>query len=330
MGVLIVGVPAVHSGRLPGPLLAVIALTPVAAFELVVGLPAAAQCFERVRQAQGRVFAVIDTDPAVVDPESPARVDPPHGLRVTGLRARYGPGGPWALDGIDLDLPPGRRVGVVGPSGAGKSTLAAVLVRFLPYEEGSVVLDGVELAALAGDDVRGVVGLATQETHIFDTTLRENLLLARRDATDAAVHSALNRARLLDWVGDLPHGLDTEVGEHGAGMSGGQRQRLAIARTLLAAFPVLVLDEPGEHLDTATADALTADLVDMTRGQTTVMITHRLAGLEAMDEILVLDAGRVVERGSHVELIAAKGVYARQWQRECGFDAAIPRITHPG
>jgi thiol reductant ABC exporter CydC subunit len=320
-GILLAGVPAVHSGRLRGPLLAVIALIPLAVFELVVGLPAATQSLERVRHAAARVFAVLDAEPAVEDPELPrALPEPPYHLHICGLRARYTPCGPWALDGIDLDLPPGRRVGVVGPSGAGKSTLAAVLLRFLPYSAGSVTLSGVELATLAGADVRRVVGLAAQDTHLFDTTMRENLVMARRDASEADVELALERARLLDWVEELPAGLDTEVGEHGARLSGGQRQRLGIARTVLAGFPVLILDEPGEHLDAATADALTTDLVDLTRGHTTVMITHRLAGLEAMDEILVLDAGRVVQRGTHDQLIAADGPYAEQWQRECRLD----------
>jgi thiol reductant ABC exporter CydC subunit len=324
-GILLVGVPSVHSGRLQGPLLAVIALTPLAAFELVTGLPAAAQCLERVRQSAARVFAVTATPPPVVDPEVPKPVAPaPHSLSVRGLRARYGPDRGWALDGVDLDLSPGRRVGVVGPSGAGKSTLAAVLTRFLPYE-GSTTLDGTELDELSGEDIRRVVGLAAQDTHIFDTTLRQNLLLAQRDATSEAVRLAVGRARLLDWVAELPAGLDTKVGEHGARMSGGQRQRVGMARVFLAGFPVLVLDEPEEHLDAATASALVEDLIDATRGQTTVMITHRVAALEAMDEILVLDGGRVVQRGTHSQLIAADGFYSRQWQRECRPGAEVGR-----
>ena len=226
-GILLAGVPSVHSGRLQGPLLAVVALLPLAAFEMVTGLPAAAQSLERVRRSAGRIFEVLDARPVVVDPRGsrPRGSCRPHRLLLRGLGVRYDPLGPWALDGVDLDLSPGRRVGVIGPSGAGKSTLAAVLLRFLPYESGSVTLDGVELSALAGEDVRRVVGLAAQDTHVFETTLRENVLLARRDAPEAALQQAFQRAKLWDWVEELPAGLDTKVGQHGAGMSGGQRQR---------------------------------------------------------------------------------------------------------
>ena len=281
---LFFGVPAVRSGRLEDPLLAVVALIPLAVFETVVGLPAAAQCLERVRQSAARLFAVMGTPPAVVSPEVPVPLGPPpHRLSMRGVRARYGPGERWALDGVDLDLPPGHRVGVVGASGAGKASLAGVLLRFLPYESGSVTLDGTELTEMSGEDVRRVVGLADQDTHIFQASLRENLLLARRDASEAMVSQALERARLLDWVDELPAGLATKVGEHGSRLSAGQRQRLGIARVVLAGFPVLILDEPEEHLDRATADALVNDIIELTRGQTTVMITHRLASLEAMD-----------------------------------------------
>jgi thiol reductant ABC exporter CydC subunit len=322
-GTLLVGVPAVHSGRLHGPLLAVIALIPLAAFELTVGLPAAAQSLERARQSAARVFDVIDASPVVEEPPGAVPLGPPpHHIEIRRLRVRYAPEALPALDGVALDLPPGRRVAVIGPSGAGKTTLGAVLLRFVDYS-GSVTLDGIELAAVEGEDVRRVVGMAAQDAHVFDTTLRENLLVARREASDTDIWTALEQARLADWIRGLPAGLDTEVGEHGAGMSGGQRQRLGIARVLLADFPVLVLDEPGEHLDTATADELTADLLDLTRGRTTVLITHRLAGLDAMDEILVLDAGRVVERGTHTDLLDQGGPYSQQWQRECSVDAQI-------
>ena len=169
---------------------------------------------------------------------------------------------------------------------------------------------------MSGEDCRRVIGLVAQDAHIFNASVEENLRLARRDATAEELRSALQRARLLEWTEELPDGLSTEVGEFGSRMSGGQRQRLAIARALLADFPMLVLDEPGEHLDTATADALVSDVLEATSEQSMLLITHRLAGLEAVDEVIVLDAGRAVERGTHAQLLTRRGSYAAMWQRE--------------
>jgi len=320
-GALAVGVSAVHAGHLEGVLLAGLALIPLVAFELVTPLPGAAQTLQRVRRAAARVFEVMETPPPVAEPAHPAAlVSGPHALKVRALRYSYPGQTHRALDGVDLDLSPGRRVAVVGPSGAGKSTLAAVLLRFLSYDEGgSITLDGVELAELDGDATRRVVGLVAQDAHVFDSTLEENLRLARRGATESELEDALGAARLLGWIRELPAGLQTEVGERGARMSGGQRQRLAIARALLADFGVLILDEPGEHLDTQTADAIVADLLTITEGRTTLLITHRLTGLEDVDEVLMLDHGRVHERGTHGELVGLGGRYAELWRRERSF-----------
>ena len=316
-GALLVGVAAVHAGRLDGVLLAGLALIPLVSFELVTGLPTATQTLQRVRRCAARVFEVMDTPAPVSEPAHPrALPQPPHTLRVRELRFTYPGAARPALDGIDLDLGPGRRVGVVGPSGAGKSTLAGVLLRFLPYDGGSVTLDGVEISDLDGDQCRTVVGLVSQDAHVFDSTLEQNLRLARREASTDDLHAVLAAVRLLDWTEQLPAGLNTEVGERGARMSGGQRQRLAIARALLADFPLVVLDEPGEHLDTQTADAIVADLLAVTRATGTLLITHRLVGLEEVDEVLVLDRGRVVERGTHAELLALGARYTSLWQRE--------------
>jgi len=318
-GALLVGVAAVRAGALNGVLLAVIVLIPLAAFELVTELPAATQTLQRVRRSAARTLEVIGARPPVVEPANPRPLPLPgsaHALRVRGLSTRYGDHGPWVLDGLDLDLTAGRSVAVVGRSGAGKSTLADVLVRFLPYQCGSVTLDGVEISELCGDEYRQVIGLMSQDAHIFDTTLEENLRLARRDATDEELRGALERARLLDWAQSLPAGLGARVGANGARISGGQRQRLALARALLADFPLLVVDEPGEHLDTRTADALVADLLSAARAQAVLLITHRLAGLDAVDEVIVLDDGRVLERGTHAELLGLGGHYARIWTRE--------------
>jgi ABC-type multidrug transport system fused ATPase/permease subunit len=207
-------------------------------------------------------------------------------------------------------------VAVVGPSGAGKSTLAAVLVGFLRCRSGSITLSGVPVEQLSGDDLRSVVGLVGQDAYLFDTTVADNLRVGRRDATDDQLHDVLHRVGLSAWLGELPGGLRTEVGTHGARLSGGQRQRLAVARALLADFPLLVVDEPAEHLEPAAADALTADLLDVTDGRSLVLITHRLAGLESVDEILVMEHGRVVQRGTHDELLDQAGRYSDLWWEE--------------
>ncbi|MFD7503867.1 thiol reductant ABC exporter subunit CydD [Streptomyces sp. NPDC059850] len=316
------GAGAVADGRLHGVWLAVVVLTPLAAFEAVAGLPLAVQHRQRVRRAAERVYEVIDAPLPVRDggaEEPPSSAFP---LVVRGLSARHAGQRTRALDGFDLELRPGRRVAVVGPSGSGKTTLAQVLLRFLDAEDGTYTLAGRDAAAVDGDAVRRLVGLCAQDAHIFDSSLRENLRLARPGASEDELRTALAAARLLEWVDGLPDGLDTHVGELGARLSGGQRQRLALARALLADFPVLVLDEPAEHLDLPTADALTADLLTATRGVTTVLITHRLAGLEAVDEVIVLDGGRAVQRGTYEELAVADGPFRRMLEREAA--EAVP------
>ncbi|MEV7090353.1 thiol reductant ABC exporter subunit CydD [Streptomyces sp. NPDC093085] len=311
------GVQAVHTGRLDGVELAVVVLTPLAAFEAVAGLPLAVLHRQRARRGAERVCEVLDAPVPVQEPERPAPAPgTPFPLEVRGLSARYAGQRRAALTGFDLTLTAGKRVAVVGASGAGKTTLAQVLLRFLDPSEGSCRLGGTELTALDGDTVRRLVGLCAQDAHLFDSSVRENLRLARPEAAEEELRDALRRARLLDWADGLPDGLDTLVGEHGARLSGGQRQRLALARALLADFPVLILDEPAEHLDLATADALTADLLAATEGRTTLLITHRLRGLDAVDEVIVLDGGRTVQRGPYGELAAAEGPLRRMLERE--------------
>jgi ATP-binding cassette subfamily C protein CydCD len=316
------GAQAVAAGRLDGVTMAVVVLTPLAAFEAVLGLPLAVQYRQRVRRSAERVYEVLDAPEPVAEPERPRQApSSPFPVVLKGLTARYAGQERDALAGLDLTLDEGRRIAVVGPSGSGKTTLAQVLLRFLDAKAGSYVLAGVDACALHSDDVRGLVGLCAQDAHLFDSSLRENLLLARKDATEDHLSAALRRARLLDWADSLPDGLDTLVGEHGARLSGGQRQRLALARALLADFPVLVLDEPAEHLDLPTADALTADLLAATEGRTTLLITHRLAGLEAVDEVIVLDRGQVVQRGSYAELLAMDGPLREMAEREAAAES---------
>ncbi|KOX00829.1 ABC transporter [Streptomyces sp. NRRL B-1140] len=318
------GAQAVAAGRLDGVAMAVVVLTPLAAFEAVLGLPLAVRYRQRVRRSAARVYEVLDAPEPVGEPERPRQAPAsPFPVVVRGLTARHAGQDRVALDGLDLTLDEGRRIAVVGPSGSGKTTLAQVLLRFLDAEAGSYTLAGVDASGLRGDAVRGLVGLCAQDAHLFDSSLRENLLLARKDATEEQLRAALGRARLLEWADGLPDGLDTLVGEHGARLSGGQRQRLALARALLADFPVLVLDEPAEHLDLATADALTADLLAVTEGRTTLLITHRLAGLDGVDEVIVLDRGRVVQRGRYAELLAVEGPLREMAEREAAAQSLV-------
>jgi thiol reductant ABC exporter CydC subunit len=284
---LVAGTVAVHSGRLTGVALAVVVLTPLAVLDVAAVLPEAAGRYGVARGAMRRVDSLLAEPDPVPDPAPPDPLPPgPYHLRVEGAAAQW-TGAP-VFAGLDLDLPPGRRVAVVGPSGCGKTTLAYLLVRFLDPVAGRVTLNGVDLRRLAGDDVRRVVGLMDESVHLFDTTIEANLRVGRRDATVDDLRSALAAARLLDWVRSLPAGLDTPVGEHGAQLSGGQRRRLALARLLLADPPILVLDEPTEHLDDPTAQALTDDLLAATADRTVVLITHRPYGLSLVDEVVRL------------------------------------------
>ncbi|TDU82493.1 ATP-binding cassette subfamily C protein CydC [Kribbella voronezhensis] len=256
-----------------GPVLAVLVLTPLALADVLGGIPVAAQLAIRVRASLGRLQQVMALPTPVSEPSQAVELPAGRDLTVRGLRVGYGEAD--VLSGLDLELPAGSRVVVTGPSGSGKSTLAAVLLRFLDPRGGDVLLDGVELRQLRGDQVRSVIGLLTQESHVFDTSIRENLLLARPGSSDLRLWKALYRARLGQFVESLPDGLDTMVGEHGARLSGGERQRLAFARLLLADHDVLVLDEPTEHLDEETARALLADLYAAAGRRTVVLLTHR-------------------------------------------------------
>ena len=314
-GVLLLGVAATGDGTLTRVPLAVLTLTALASFEAVTLLPAAAIQLGQARGSARRIAAVLDTPDPVCEPVTP-RPLPDGPVRVTlhGAQVRYQPGGPAALDGIDLDLRPGRRVALVGPTGAGKSTVAAVLLRFVDLTAGSATLNGHDLASYAADEVRTKIGGCPQDPHIFNTSLRDNLRLARPGATDDQLADAAARARLLDWIRSLPLGWDTPVGAHGAALSGGQRQRLALARALLADPALLILDEPTAHLDRDTGHALMRDLLAVTEGRATLLITHHLDALDGVDEIVVLGDGQVVERGTHAQLTRADGSYQALWQ----------------
>src|SRR5262249_9172966 len=226
------------------------------------------------------------------------------------LVVRYPGSSAPALDGVSLHLPPGGRIAVVGSTGAGKTTLAHALVRFIDPARGSVALGGIDLRDAAQAAVRRTIRLDAQDAHLFNTTIAANVRVGEPGADDEAVIGALARAGLGAWIEWLPLGVETEVGENGLAVSGGQRRRIALARTLVATSSFLILDEPAAHLDAPAAAELLEVLGKERNDQGILVITHTTAGLEAWDEILVLEAGRVVERGTHDQLLSGGGRYA--------------------
>jgi len=292
--VLTVCVAATADGALDRVLVATLALLALASFEGVAPLPAAALRLRTTLDSGRRLLELVDREPAVTDPREPVAAPAGAGVALDHVGFSYGDHESWDLGGLDLDLPQGRRIALVGRSGAGKSTVAALLTRFLDPASGRVALDGVDLRDLRQADVRARVTLDAQDAYLFATTIRENVRLARPAAGDEEIAQALERARAWEWVRSLPEGLDTPVGEEGASVSGGERRRIALARTFLAGAPVIVLDEPTGHLDPETADALIADALGAAETRSVLLITHRPEGLDLVDQIVTLHHGRVV------------------------------------
>ena len=293
-GVLAVAASRRSAGDIDGVMVATLALLSLASFEAVNPLPQAARELSATLAAGSRVLDVADREPRVRDPAEAAPIPSERPvLALEHVTARYAPAGAAVLNDVSLTLPAGRRVALVGPSGSGKTTVANLLLRVLDPAEGRVTLDGRDLRDYRQEDVRRVLAVAGQDSHLFATTIRENVRLADPDAGDAEVEEALRRARVWDWIATLPGGLDTLVGEEGRWLSGGQRQRIVLARALLAERPVVVLDEPTAHLDHETAQALMDDVLDALDEKTLLLITHRSEGLERMDEIIELDDGRI-------------------------------------
>jgi ATP-binding cassette subfamily C protein CydCD len=303
LGVALAGLQAVQAGTLPRVGLAVVVLVALGSFEAVSGLAEAGALLPRTAGAAARLLPLLDL-PA---PLSATGALSPELPRLVGAGVRYPGATRAALSGVDLQLRPGRSLAVVGGSGAGKSTLLALLSGQLSPSEGSATIGG-QVAAAVPEDLRAArVVLAEQDAHLFEASVLDNLRVARPDATQEQVRSALETAGLADWVASLPQGLQTPVGERGSRISGGERRRLSVARALLSPAPVLLLDEPTEGLDPAAADALVRRLVAGARGRTVVLVTHRTAALDCVDDVLVLEAGRVAaDQGS----LAGTGVTA--------------------
>lgn len=300
---LLLAIPLVAAARLSGPDLAMVAFFVMASFEGVVGLPLAFQTLGETAAAARRIFEVVDAAPAVVDP--PHDAEPPRvfDLRLIGLRMRYETDSAWALDGVDLHVLAGSRVAIVGPTGAGKTSLFNVLLRFWPFQEGTFEIGGRPLQAFSGEAIRGWCATVAQQTHLFNTSIRQNLLLARPDASEEQLLEALRQAHVHDEIIAFRRGLDTLVGEIGVRLSGGQARRVAIARALLKDAPILLLDEPTEGLDATAEHAVLQALEGLMAGRTTLVTTHRPQVLRHVDHVIVLHAGRVVEEGDPAFLL---------------------------
>ena len=288
-GVLAVAVSAHSAGSLDRVLIALLALASLAAFEAVQPLPEALRELRATVVAGERVLELTGREPAIAESADPLPLPrAPFAVALEQVRVRYGPDELPALDGVSMRLEPGRRVALLGRSGSGKTTVANLLLRFVDPEAGRVTLAGRDLREYRLEDVRRAIAVSGQDAHLFSASIRANLRLARPDATEEELETALRSARILDWVLTLPQGLDTPVGEGGRELSGGQRQRLTLARALLTDARVLVLDEPTAHLDPPTAQRLVEDVFAAAGERCVLLITHRPEGLDLVDEIVVM------------------------------------------
>lgn len=311
--VLLVTIPLVSAGQLDGVLLTVAALVMMASFESVQAMPTTLQFLSESIAAGARLFEIADSPP-VVDGVEVIAGEPIHsrgGIYFENVHFRYGDGEAPALHGVTFAVEPGEQVAVVGPSGAGKSTLMNLLLRFWDVESGAVYVDGRDVRSMSPVELRGLFGVVTQSTYLFNTTVRENILIGRRDASEAEMIEAAKAAQLHEFIMSLPDGYDTFVGEQGLQFSGGERQRIAIARALLKDAPYLLLDEATANLDSVTEQDVQAAIRHLLAGRTTLIITHRFSGLELVDRVLVLREGQIIEQGTHAELIEPDSFYRR-------------------
>ncbi|HKT17202.1 MAG TPA: ABC transporter ATP-binding protein, partial [Stellaceae bacterium] len=256
-------------------------------------------------------------------------------VRFEGVRFGYGTSR-GVLHGVDLDIAPGERVGLVGPSGAGKSTLVNVLLRFYELESGRILIDGQDIARVTQESLRAHIAMVTQDTSLLHRSIRDNIRYGRPEASEAEIIDAASRAHALEFIEGLEdwqrrRGFDAHVGERGVKLSGGQRQRIAIARVILKDAPILILDEATSALDSEIEAAIQEQLGTLMRGRTVIAIAHRLSTIARMDRLIVLDRGRIVEQGSHAALLAQDGTYAKLWQRQSGgfLEEAEPGELNP-
>ncbi|MEJ2453354.1 MAG: thiol reductant ABC exporter subunit CydC [Candidatus Thiodiazotropha sp.] len=316
-------IPMVRSGELPPAHLAMLALFTLASFEAIATLPAAFQGLSETMMAARRIFALVDAQPAVTEPLAPEPLPQDLTLRLRSVHFTYPAADTPALRGLDLTLPPGGKLALIGPSGSGKTTLLQLLLKFRSPDSGEIGLGGVSYGSIAGETLRGRIAVATQYNHLFNASIRDNLLLANPEADQEAIETACRLAMIHDFIIAQPEAYETGVGELGLRLSGGQTRRLAIARALLKDAPILILDEPTEGLDPHTERQMMRNILQWTEGRSLLLVTHRVQGLEMMDEILMLDDGGISERGSHAELLATSATYRQLQGQQLLLDGTI-------
>jgi ATP-binding cassette subfamily C protein CydC len=281
-----------------------------ASFEAVLPLSLAAQMWISAREAAKRLFEVVDTEPEIKEDTRYSKLDEQtSNIELSNITFTYPTQTTPALHNLTFDLRPSTSIAIVGPSGAGKSTIANLLLRFWDYKVGDITLGDESLKALNQDEVRARCGYVSQNTYFFNTSIYENLRFARRKVTREEVEAACKSAQIHDFIMSLPKGYDTMIGEQGLRLSGGERQRLAIARALIKDAPILILDEPTANLDPLTEQQVLETLFKVMKQKTSLLITHRLIGLENMDEILVMNHGEIIERGTHTQLSGKDSFY---------------------
>ena len=315
MTALYLAVDLVKFDLLNGANLALIALAILATFEAVLPLPTAYQYLGRTREAGRRLLEIVDMQPLITYPDTSVGLCMQPDVTFENISFRYSQSAPWALKDVSLQIPAGRRIAVIGETGSGKSTLIHLLVRFWNPTTGHIRLANDDIRNLSEAELRRSISVVSQQPHMFNATLRENLQIARPGADDDDLFAALGSARLDEFVESLPDGLDTWVGEAASLLSGGQARRVALTRAILHDAPLWVLDEPTEGLDTITERKLMQALERKTRNRTLLLITHRLVDLHWMDHIVMLDKGRVVARGTHLELLESNRRYAELHMR---------------
>ncbi|HBV88908.1 MAG TPA: thiol reductant ABC exporter subunit CydC [Desulfosporosinus sp.] len=314
--ILVLGIVLVEEGKLSGVNLGMLALGTLSSFEALFPLALVPHHLEQNRVAADRLLELIQAEPEIKNQDTMSPKPREMSITFQEVNFRYGPEELWALNCLSFQIPEQGRVAIVGASGAGKTSIVNLLLGFWDYEEGRIDFGGYSIQEYTQQKIRDYVGVVTQRTHIFNATIRENLLLAKPEANDEELILAAKKAKLHDFVQSLSKGYDSYVGEGGLKLSGGQRQRLAIARVLLKNAPILILDEAMEGLDPFNEREIMGEVYQLMEGRTTLVITHRLSGLERMDEILVLDQGQVIERGKHHELLRQKGLYRKLWDMQ--------------